>query len=43
MYADWMPRSGYEPDDRPCYEIYLNEPGPEMHFVMDICVPVRPA
>ena len=43
LYADWMPRSGYEPDHRPCYEIYRNDPGREGRFVMDICVPVKPA
>ena len=24
--GDWLPSSGYQPDDRPCFEIYLNEP-----------------
>ena len=40
----WMPESGFQPDDRPCYEIYLNNPKehPEGKFIMDICEPVRP-
>ena len=40
----WLPESGYQPDDRPCYEVYLNDPKehPEGKFIMDICEPVKP-
>lgn len=40
----WMPDSGYQPDDRLCYEINHNNPKqhPEGKHVVDICVPVRP-
>lgn len=41
---DWMAGSGYQPDDRPCYEIYLNDPKshPEGKFIIEICQPVKP-
>ncbi len=44
LMGGWFPSSGYQPDDRPCFEIALNDPGkdPEgMHEVM-ICEPVKP-
>ena len=45
LYRTWLPRSGYEPDDRPCLEVYRG--GPEVEgrpgaFRCDLCVPVRP-
>ncbi len=44
LMGDWFPSSGWQPDDRMCYEVYLNEPDrhPEGKFVIDICEPVRP-
>lgn len=41
---EWMPTSGYQPDDRMCYEMYLNDPDthPEKKWVVDICEPIRP-
>jgi AraC family transcriptional regulator len=44
LMGRWFPSSGYQPDDRMCYEIYLAEPDnlPEGKFVIDICEPVRP-
>jgi AraC family transcriptional regulator len=44
LYGGWLPASGYQPDDRPCYEVYHNDPGqhPEKKCVVDICVPVKP-
>lgn len=27
LYRDWLPASGEEPADRPCFEVYLNDPG----------------
>lgn len=40
----WLPDSGYQPDDRPCYELYYNDPEqhPQKKFVLDVCVPVKP-
>lgn len=42
--GDWLPNSGYEPADGPCFEIYLNDPKthPEGKCIVDICVPVKP-
>ena len=44
IYGGWLPESGYQPDDRPCYEIYQNDPKqhPEGKHITDICIPVRP-
>lgn len=44
VYGGWFPESGYQPDDRPCFEMYLNEPKqhPEGKHVVDIYAPVRP-
>lgn len=44
MYAGWLPQSGYQPDDRPCYEFFLMDPKnhPEGKHVFEIYVPVKP-
>jgi AraC family transcriptional regulator len=44
LIADWLPSSGYQPDDRLCYELYLNDPDkhPEKKHIVDICEPIRP-
>jgi AraC family transcriptional regulator len=45
VFADWLPGSGYEPDDRPCYELYRGDPsvpGTPDRFQCDLCLPVRP-
>ena len=44
VMGGWLPESGYQPDDRPCYELYRNDPRqhPEGKQIVDICVPVRP-
>ena len=44
LIGDWLPRSGYQPDDRLCYEVYLNNPDehPEKKHIVDICEPIRP-
>lgn len=44
VYGGWLPESGYQCDERPCYELYLNdhEQHPEKKFIVDICVPVKP-
>jgi len=40
----WLPSSGYEPDDGPMFEVYLNDPSkhPEGKHVVEIDIPVRP-
>ncbi|MEZ4382912.1 MAG: AraC family transcriptional regulator [Nannocystaceae bacterium] len=42
--AGWLPESGYQPDDRPCYEVMIVSPRehPQGRIVLDLCVPVRP-
>lgn len=43
LYGEWLPSSGYEPDDRPAVEIYRNTPydaAPEA-LVTDLLVPIR--
>lgn len=41
IYGTWLPQSGYQPDDRPCFEMYPEEPKDGI-FTVDICVPVKP-
>lgn len=41
IYGTWLPQSGYQPDDRPCFERYPEEPKDGI-FTVDICVPVKP-
>lgn len=40
----WLPDSGYQPDDRPSFELSLNDPSthPAGKFVVEICIPVKP-
>jgi AraC family transcriptional regulator len=45
LYRSWLPESGYEPDDRPCLEIYRGRPDVASRpgtFRCDLCMPVRP-
>jgi AraC family transcriptional regulator len=44
MYGEWLPRSGFQPDDFPCFEIYRGEPksGEKPFFRFDLYVPVKP-
>ena len=41
VYGQWMPTSGYQPDDNPCFEMYPEEPK-DGKFTVEICVPVKP-
>ena len=41
VFGEWFPSSGYQPDDKPCFEMCINEPRDGKHTV-DICVPVKP-
>lgn len=41
VYGEWLPTSGYQPDDKPYYEMYPDEPK-DGKFTVDICVPVKP-
>ena len=45
VFAEWLPESGYQPDDRACFEIYRGAApsGPKPSaFRCDLCLPVRP-
>lgn len=44
VYGGWLPESGYQPDDRPCFEVCLNNPKehPEGKHIVDIYVPIKP-
>jgi len=44
LMGEWFPESGYQPDDRLCYELYLNDPKqhPQGKHIVDICKPVKP-
>ncbi|WP_068006287.1 AraC family transcriptional regulator [Pseudovibrio axinellae] len=42
MFGEWLPTSGYEPENRPCFQMYPSmSSGPEKQDVY-ICIPVRP-
>lgn len=40
LMEKWFPSSGYQPDDKACFELYPEEPKNGI-FKVDICVPVR--
>jgi len=44
LLGQWLPESGFQPDDRPPYEVYLNNGGddPEGKWIVDICLPIKP-
>lgn len=44
LWGEWLPESGYQPDDRPCFEVYLNHPDehPAHKSIVEIYVPVKP-
>jgi AraC family transcriptional regulator len=44
IYGGWLPESGYQPIDAPCFENYLNNPKdhPEGKCIVEICIPVQP-
>ena len=39
LMGGWMPQSGYQPDDRLCYELNHNDPKehPDHKHIVDIC------
>lgn len=45
MYRKWLLQSGFLPDDKPAFELLLNNPDdhPENRYIVDICLPVTPA
>ncbi len=45
LFGRWLPGSGREPADRPCHEIYVNDPRevPPQDLITHVCVPLQPA
>lgn len=37
---NWFPNSGFEPENKPCFEMYAGEPKNGV-FIVDICIPVK--
>jgi AraC family transcriptional regulator len=43
LFSQWLPSSGYQPGDGPCFELYQHQGTCEGEkTVVDICVPVKP-
>lgn len=44
LTLNWLISSDYQPDDRPLYQIYCNNPAthPSKHCVLALCLPVKP-
>ena len=44
VYGQWLPESGYQPNDSVCYEEYLNDPKthPEGLMKVNIAIPLKP-
>lgn len=44
IYSRWLPDSGYQPDQRCCYEKYLNDfrTHPQQKHIIEICIPIKP-
>ena len=43
LYGEWLPKSGYVPDDRPALEIYRNNPydTPTNELITDLLIPLQ--
>lgn len=43
FYSDWLPTSGREPTDAPCYEVYLNNPRmvQPTELLTEVCMPIK--
>jgi len=43
LCGEWLPESGYQPDDKPPYELYeVSMDQSEGKHIVDICLPVKP-
>ncbi|SFT49917.1 transcriptional regulator, AraC family [Pseudovibrio denitrificans] len=42
MFGDWLPMSGYEPENIPCFQLYPSMTGEMGPHEVVICIPVRP-
>lgn len=45
LFGSWLPQSGFEPDDRPVIEVYLNHPATVMEheIATELLIPLRGA
>jgi len=43
LMGEWLPGSGYEPEDRLCYEVHLNDPDthPDGKSIVELREPIR--
>ena len=43
LYREWLPASGFQPDNRPALDICRNDPRvtPEKELVTDLLLPIR--
>lgn len=43
LFGTWLPASGEEPADSPCFEIYLNDPRtvPPEELLTEVCLPLK--
>ena len=44
IYSEWLPKSGFQPDERCCFERYLNDPKmhPKNKHILEVYIPVKP-
>ena len=44
LILNWLTYSDYQPDDRPPYQIYYNDPElhPLKHLILDLFLPIKP-
>jgi AraC family transcriptional regulator len=42
VFARWLPESGYQCDNRACFEVYPEPQSANGNWLVDICVPVKP-
>ncbi|WP_425449769.1 AraC family transcriptional regulator [Dethiothermospora halolimnae] len=43
MYTKWLPKKGYQPDDRLAFELYLNDTENTLDkHIVDIYIPIKP-
>jgi AraC family transcriptional regulator len=44
LFGEWLPESGYQPDSRPCFELYRADSwdGKTDLFRCQLCLPIRP-
>lgn len=44
IYSEWLPKSGFQPDERCCFERYLNDPKqhPKNKHIIEVYIPVKP-